>query len=334
MLDDRKMAILTEIVDYYINSAEPIGSRTLSKNASIGLSSATIRNEMSDLEDLGYLMKTHISSGRIPSDKAYRFYVNHVLEKELKRNEKYIKNLKSNLLEEGLSLKDYYETANKLLSQSTNYITVILSPIANSYTIEYIKLEMLSNDKLLVILVGQQGENSSYIINNFKLENKTSIENLELLSKKIVINKSKNELKNMLVNFDNSIPNREYFKNLIKMSIEFLEKQNSYNVFMNGLGNILNFWNEEMDIKSLIDFLEDENNLINVSINNSNESLDIKIGNENKDEILHNSSIITTQYKTGIGDYGNITLIGPTRMDYKRLANILYNFSATLSGIK
>ena len=334
MLDDRKLAILTEIVDYYIKSAEPIGSRTLSKKPEIGLSSATIRNEMSDLEELGYLMKTHISSGRIPSNKAYRLYVNHILEDGIKRNDKFIESLKSNLINESSSLKNYYETANKMLSQETSYITVILSPIANSYTIEYMKLELLSSKSLLVIFVGQHGENSSYIFNNFMLQEGIDISELENYSKKLILNKTKGELKETILDLTSDYPNKEFFVQLINMALEFLEKQDSYNVFLNGIGNIFG-WTEENDLKSLIDFIEEDKNLIDVSIRSSiEEILDIKIGNENEDEILHNSSIMTSSYTTEFGDSGNITLIGPTRMDYRKLANILYNFSALLSGFK
>ncbi len=335
MLDERKMAILTEIVDYYINSAEPIGSRTLSKLPSIGLSSATIRNEMSDLEELGYLTKTHISSGRIPSDKAYRLYVNKLMEKELKRNDKFIKSLKNTLLEDVLSLNDYYETANKLLSQRTNYITVILSPKSTSSVIEFIRLELLSENRLLIILVGRQGENSSYIFNNFRIENDVSVLDLENHLKRLIINKNKEDLKKDLESFNDEIPNSKLFKGIYKLVINFLDKQDSYNVYLSGLANILSFDNGEIDVRSLIGFLEDENNLIDVGTSNELDSLlNIKIGNENKSDILRTSSIITTKYKTGLGNFGNISLIGPTRMDYKRLANILYNFSVILGGNK
>ncbi|NLW41541.1 MAG: heat-inducible transcription repressor HrcA [Tissierellia bacterium] len=333
MLDARKIAILTEIVDYYIDHAEPIGSRTLSKNPTIGLSPATIRNEMSDLEELGYLTKTHISSGRIPSDKAYRIYVNSILDDEMKLNRKFINSMKKDLIHGSTSLREFYESANKLLSQKTNYITVIISPVANSFTIEYVKLEMLASNRLLLILVGSRGSTSSYVLDNITLKE----EEFLILEKNLIsllIKKDFNELKKEQEKIPDSKQKEIYLK-VLEMALEFLEEQNSYNVFLNGIGNILNFWSGDMDnVKALIDFLEDDRNLIEYSLQREiDKILDIRIGEENDDGILRETSVISSNYANTTGNLGNIILIGPTRMDYRKLANILYNFSVTLSGL-
>lgn len=333
MLDARKIAILTEIVDYYIDHAEPIGSRTLSKNPTIGLSPATIRNEMSDLEELGYLTKTHISSGRIPSDKAYRIYVNSILDDEMKLNRKFINSMKKDLIHGSTSLREFYESANKLLSQKTNYITVIISPVANSFTIEYVKLEMLASNRLLLILVGSRGSTSSYVLDNITLKE----EEFLILEKNLIsllIKKDFNELKKEQEKIPDSKQKEIYLK-VLEMALEFLEEQNSYNVFLNGIGNILNFWSGDMDnVKALIDFLEDDRNLIEYSLQREiDKILDIRIGEENDDGILQETSVISSNYANTTGNLGNIILIGPTRMDYRKLANILYNFSVTLSGL-
>lgn len=333
MLDARKIAILTEIVDYYIDHAEPIGSRTLSKNPTIGLSPATIRNEMSDLEELGYLTKIHISSGRIPSDKAYRIYVNSILDDEMKLNRKFINSMKKDLIHGSTSLREFYESANKLLSQKTNYITVIISPVANSFTIEYVKLEMLASNRLLLILVGSRGSTSSYVLDNITLEE----EEFLILEKNLIsllIKKDFNELKKEQEIIPDS-KHKEIYLKVLEMALEFLEEQNSYNVFLNGIGNILNFWSGDMDnVKALIDFLEDDRNLIEYSLQREiDKILDIRIGEENDDGILRETSVISSNYANTTGNLGNIILIGPTRMDYRKLANILYNFSVTLSGL-
>lgn len=333
MLDARKIAILTEIVDYYIDYAEPIGSRTLSKNPTIGLSPATIRNEMSDLEELGYLTKTHISSGRVPSDKAYRIYVNSILDDEMKLNRKFINSMKKDLIHGSTSLREFYESANKLLSQKTNYITVIISPVANSFTIEYVKLEMLATNRFLLILVGSRGSTSSYVLDNIVMEE----EEFRLLEESLfdlLVKKDFNELKkerDKIANFTQ----KEIYLKILEIVLEFLEEQNSYNVFLNGIGNILNFWSGDMEnVKALIDFLEDDKNLIEFSLQREiDKILDIRIGEENKDGILQETSVISSNYANTTGNLGNIILIGPTRMDYRKLANILYNFSVTLSGL-
>lgn len=333
MLDERKTAILTLIVDYYINSAEPIGSRTLSKNPSIGLSSATIRNEMSDLEELGYLTKTHVSSGRIPSDKAYRAYVNSILEDEMKVNKKFINSMKQDLIQGSTSLREFYESANKLLSQKTNYITVIISPVANSFTIEYIKLELLNSNRLLLILVGSGGVTSSYLIDNIEMDD-DEFSIIEENLRKLLIRKDINEVEKIKSEISDS-PKIKIYMRVVEMALEFLRTQNSYNVFLNGISNIINFWDEDMEnVKALIEFLEDDKNLIEFSLQREiDKILDIRIGEENKDGILKETSVISSNYANTTGNLGNIILIGPTRMDYRKLANILFNFSVTLSGL-
>lgn len=333
MLDERKLAILTMIVDYYISSAEPIGSRTLSKNPSIGLSSATIRNEMSDLEELGYLTKAHISSGRIPSDKAYRIYVNSILEDEMRVNEKIIDSMKKTLVHGSTSLKEFYESANRLLSQKTNYITVMISPVANTFTIEYVKVELLSPNRILLILVGSGGVTSSYLIDNVVV-NEEDMDLLEQELIKLLVDRSISEIEEKMESDFQSF-NKNIFPKILEMALEFLRKQNSYNVFLNGIGNIVNFWRQDIEnVKALIEFLEDEKNLIEFSLQSElDKILDIRIGEENKDRILKETSVISSNYANSIGNMGNIILIGPTRMDYRKLANILYNFSVTLSGL-
>lgn len=335
MLDERKMLILTEIVDYYISSAEPIGSRTLSKIPEIGLSSATIRNEMSDLEDLGFLTKTHISSGRIPSNKAYREYVNHFFNDGLKVNKKYIASLRESLDYEGESLKTYYEAASKLLVEKTNYLSLIVSPISNTSIIEFVKVEALGSNRLLFVLVGKSGHTASYILDNKGIDVETSVEDLESLIKKLLLKKDIEAIKTTITNLPSDLVNREFYLNVLRKTLNFLEEEASYNIHLNGIGNIINYYQEEDQVKSLIDYLEDEANIINMFLNNEGKDvLNIKIGSENDEDILKESSLIYSNYDNGLGQRGNIILIGPTRMDYLKIANIIFNFSKALSNNK
>lgn len=333
MLDERKMLILTEIVDYYISSAEPIGSRTLSKIPEIGLSSATIRNEMSDLEDLGFLTKTHISSGRIPSNKAYREYVNHFFNDGLKVNKKYVASLKESLDYGGESLKNYYEAAIKLLVEKTNYLSLIVSPISNTSIVEFVKVEALGSNRILFVLVGKSGHTASYILDNRGIDTDTSIEDLESFIKKLVLKKDIEEIKTSIKTLDSDLVNREFYLKVLKKTLDFLEEEASYNIYLNGIGNVINYYEEEDHVKSLIDYLEDEANIINMFLNNEGKDvLNIKIGSENDEDILKESSLIYSNYDNGLGQRGNIILIGPTRMDYLKIANIIFNFSKALSN--
>lgn len=333
MLDERKMLILTEIVDYYISSAEPIGSRTLSKIPEIGLSSATIRNEMSDLEDLGFLTKTHISSGRIPSNKAYREYVNHFFNDGLKVNKKYVASLRESLDYGGESLKNYYEAAIKLLVEKTNYLSLIVSPISNTSIVEFVKVEALGSNRILFVLVGKSGHTASYILDNRGIDAETSIEDIESFIKKLVLRKDIEAIKTSIKILDSNFVNREFYLNVLKKTLDFLEEEASYNIYLNGIGNVINYYEEEDHVKSLIDYLEDEANIINMFLNNEGkEVLNVKIGPENDEDILKESSLIYSNYDNGLGQRGNIILIGPTRMDYLKIANIIFNFSKALSN--
>ncbi|WP_082380180.1 heat-inducible transcriptional repressor HrcA [Neofamilia massiliensis] len=333
MLDERKMLILTEIVDYYISSAEPIGSRTLSKIPEIGLSSATIRNEMSDLEDLGFLTKTHISSGRIPSNKAYREYVNHFFNDGLKVNKKYVASLKESLDYGGESLKNYYEAAIKLLVEKTNYLSLIVSPISNTSIVEFVKVEALGSNRILFVLVGKSGHTASYILDNRGIDVETSIDDLEDFIKRLVLKKDIEEIKTIIKTLDSDLVNRDFYLKVLKKTLDFLEEEASYNIYLNGIGNVINYYEEEDHVKSLIDYLEDEANIINMFLNNEGKDvLNIKIGAENDEDILKESSLIYSNYDNGLGQRGNIILIGPTRMDYLKIANIIFNFSKALSN--
>ena len=333
MLDDRKLTILTEIVDYYIQSAEPIGSRTLSKITSIGLSPATIRNEMSDLEDMGFLTKAHISSGRIPSDKGYRIYVNTVLESGMNLNKKIIDSTRKDLLSGSGSLRDLYESANRMLSKKTNHITLILSPVANSITIEHIKVDKLNSGRILFFIVGSGGSSSSYILYNVRED--LNFEKLENNLTKLLVDKDSQQILHLIEKIPHDLKHRELYLRFFNSALSFLKEQDTYNVFLNGIGNIMNFWNEDAKtVRSLMNFLEDDKSIIQHGIlKEIDKQLDVRIGEENEDKSLKETSVITSSYKNRTGNYGNIILIGPKRMNYRKLANILYNFSISISGL-
>ena len=156
MLDDRKLKILQAIIQSYIDSAEPIGSRTISKNFDLGVSSATIRNEMSDLEELGYLVQPHTSAGRIPSDKGYRLYVNRLLQSG---NLGFIlrHDLKSKLVKEIGEVDQLIYNAAKILSKVTNYTSLAIAPQIKKSQLKHIQLVPIDETKILVVIVTNSG---------------------------------------------------------------------------------------------------------------------------------------------------------------------------------
>lgn len=335
MLNERKQAILKAIVDSYIKFAEPVGSITLSKEFDLGISSATIRNEMSDLEKLGYLTKIHTSSGRIPSDKAYRFYVNLLKEDGFNENVDVQNHIKKEI-ENEIESDDVYKTANKVLTKATNYLTIIISPVDNFYTIKYLKLDRLDDKRILVIFVGQMEESVTDII---RYEGFSEEEDLILYEEKIknlLINKSRKEIERIKPEIIKDELHSELTKKIFDLAIYFLNKNDEYRLYLNGVSNILDFTENEdsQNIKELLDFVEDEEKITKTLIEKAlDDILNVRIGDENTYEPLKNFSILTSKYYTPNKFEGNISIIGPTRMDYRNLLNLLVNFSVTLSEL-
>lgn len=335
MLDERKMAILKAIIDSYIEIAEPVGSRTLSKMSTLGVSSATIRNEMSDLEELGFLNKTHSSSGRVPSDKAYRFYVNLLLESGIRLNPKSIEKLKRSFTTDSEN-SNIYETANKQLADVTKYTAFLISPLTNYYTIEYFMLHRLDEDRLMAVYVGKKNESLTHIIANSDFSDDKSLAEFELRMRNLLINYSIEDIKKTIMDLDQGDKNYQLTKTLLERAIKFLEKKYDYVVYSSGIGNVISFTEaDDMEtVKTLLEFFEDKENIINVSIDQAiDDMLNIRIGMENNDDRMKGLSVLTAKYVVSGNDSGKISIIGPTRMDYHRLVKTLLNFSTTLSEL-
>ena len=148
-LSERKLKILHAIIKNYLETGEPVGSRTISKYTDLNLSSATIRNEMADLEELGYIMQPHTSAGRIPSDKGYRLYVDMLMsEKEQELNE-----MQEQMLEKADKMDKLLKQAAKVLAADTNYATLVSTPVNNSNKIKFIQLTMLDDEQLIAVIV-------------------------------------------------------------------------------------------------------------------------------------------------------------------------------------
>lgn len=335
MINERKATILKAIVGSYIKFAEPVGSMSLAKQYDLGISSATIRNEMSELEKLGYLTKIHTSSGRIPSDKAYRFYVNLLSKNGFDENKDVQNHIKEEI-ESEFDSDDLYKKANKVLTKATNYLTIIISPVDNFYTIKYLKIDKLDEDRILVILVGNMDESITDIIMCKNLIDLEEIENYEQKIKNLLINKSKNEIQKSKSEIDKSDLNFELTEAIMNLALSFFKKHEDYRLYLNGVSNILDFTESENpeDIKELLQFVEDRDRVTEILIEKAiDDILNVRIGNENTYEALKNFSILTSKYYTPNNFEGNVSIIGPTRMDYGNLLNLLMNFSATLSEL-
>lgn len=340
MLDERKLKILYAIINSYISSAEPIGSRTVSKKFDLGISSATIRNEMSDLEELGFLSKPYSSAGRIPSDKAYRLYVNSIL--SLKRDNTgneidfIMKNKIKEILMGSLRTDELLENSAKILSKITNYTSLAISPQISKSKIKYIQLSSIGNNQILLVIVNESDVVKSTI---FKLDRNIPINQLRTISNFLneeVVGLSFEELKNLDLDLFTGINDyRKDIGKIITVMESSLDNMDDIELYSDGITQILNF-PEYKDIdkaRSIISFIENKDLLINMLMNDIEEGITIYIGDENNYSEIKDSSIITATYLIGGNIIGKIGLIGPTRMDYVNLINTLELFSNNITEI-
>ena len=329
-LNERKRKILNTIINEYISSAEPIGSRHIAKHADLGLSSATIRNEMADLEEMGYLEQPHTSAGRIPSDKGYRFYVNELMG-GYEATQQDIDLLTAAMTVKIHQFDKVIRQASMLLSQLTNYTAFLMAPEMKHGAIKTIELIPIDNTSMLIVLVTNEGImknkrviiprgiNSEYIpkISSVLKEKLTGLSLDEIGVKKI------NEIKQALgANEEMLFPVLEFISEIID------DIQKETDVYLSGVSNIFNF-PEYRDIdraKEFIEFLDDKSS-ITKAVTDTDEDDDrvirIKIGKENDMDIMQNSSLVTANYRVGGRNVGKIGIIGPTRMNYSKVvANI------------
>ncbi|NLY46179.1 MAG: heat-inducible transcription repressor HrcA [Tissierella sp.] len=339
MLDERKMKVLYAIIKSYIDSAEPIGSRTISKNFELGVSSATIRNEMSDLEDLGYLSKTHSSSGRVPSDKAYRLYVDELLKLNKSSIDK-LENqkIKEILAKESWDIDEIVQSSAKILSAITNYTSVVATPKLKGSRIKQLQLVSIEGLGVLIVIVCNNG-----LIKNSIYKTNIEVEQEELIKICNFLNERFNDktMDEILVNlnidiFKEVLDYQDFLKGLLIVIQRSIEELISIELYSEGIMNILNF-PEYRDIekaKSFISFVEDKNLLLNILQKTSvSQGIDILIGQENIYSPIKDISIITATYTIGGRTIGKVGLIGPTRMDYLNLIRTLKIFSSHVSNI-
>lgn len=329
-LNERKRKILNTIIDEYISSAEPIGSRHIAKRADLGLSSATIRNEMADLEEMGYLEQPHTSAGRIPSDKGYRFYVNELMG-GYEATQQDIDLLAAAMTVKLNQVDKVIKQVSTLLSQLTNYTAFLMTPELKHGAIKTIELIPIDDNSMLIVLVTNEGimKNKRVIIPqdidkeyipkiSSMLKEKLSGMSLDEIGVKTIT-----DIKNALGKNDTVLfPIIEFISEIID------DIQKETDVYLSGVSNIFNF-PEYRDIdkaKEFIEFLDDKNSIskvLSASTEDDDRTVDIKIGKENDIDIMQNSSLVTANYRLGGRTVGKIGIIGPTRMNYSKVvANI------------
>ena len=334
-LTERKLKILQAIISDYVKTAEPVGSRTISKKYDLGVSPATVRNEMADLEEMGYLTHPHTSAGRVPSDSAYRLYVNALMEKkELTREEKNViaERLHSNVNE----FEKTIEHAATVLSEITNLTSFALTPSKDEDALKFINLLPVDENTVVMMIVSESGKISNRAIN---VKVPYTEENLQLLSKSMTYNYKGKSISQVLT--DNIVENFRpditamsgLAKDVMPNFMKTLEDMLNVNLYMEGLTNIFDIpeYNDLQRAKSFIEMLSQKEDFTKKLIERE-DGVIVAIGEENADDIMNDCALITASYHVDGKLVGKIGVIGPTRMRYGEITSIVEYLTDNLSN--
>ncbi len=326
-LDDRKMRILRAIIDDYINTAEPIGSRTIARKHELGLSSATIRNEMADLEDMGYLAQPHTSAGRIPSDKGYRLYVDQLMQaRDLSMED--IESIRRSMEIKINELGQLMKQASLVMSKITKYTSMAMIPQTNKIALKAVQVVPVEAGKALIIVVTNTG-----IVRNGLIRISESITPDLLIKVSNVFNDKLSGLTLEQINFP-LIKEIEYEMGMAKEILlpildgvaDCINQTDTSEVYLDGTTNILNYpeFRDVMKAKEFLDTLDEKEILCRILEGaSSSKGVTIQIGAENELKEIKDCSLVTTTYSLGNIIIGSIGIIGPTRMEYSRVISTM-----------
>lgn len=337
-LDERKVKILDAIIRNYLATGEPVGSRTISKYTDLNLSSATIRNEMADLEEMGYIVQPHTSAGRIPSDKGYRLYVDHLMEEK----DKEISEMKDFVIEKTEKMEKVLKQAAKLLASNTNYATLVSAPAYSKNKIKFIQLSAVSNTQLLAVIVM-----NSNVVKNQMIDISEPLDNETVLKLNILLNTSLNGLSLDEINLgtiallkEQAGIHSEIVSHVLDTLVQTISETEDLQIYTSGATNILKYpeLSDSDSVSSLLSTFEEKEELQSLvteslSDNENETGIQVYIGNETPVQTMKDCSVVTAVYDLGEGVKGTIGIIGPKRMDYEKVMDNLKTLKSQLDGI-
>ena len=334
-LSERKLKILQAIVSDFISSAEPVGSRALSKKEDLNISPATIRNEMADLEEMGYLKQPYTSAGRVPTDKAYRLYVNKLMQKyELPEDEKEMieRELTSDIIELDKTIKH----ASEILSHMTNLTSFAMTPKQDKNEIKQINFLPVDDDTVVLMITTKNEKIKNMAI---KLNAKCSQRHLELLSRTMSYNYRGKTITDALTmdivkNFESDVEILSNLSmNLMPGFIRTLEEMLNVELYMNGMTNIFNIpeYSNMERARVFLEMINDKQDFTELLVNRD-DGVVITIGNENSSEVVPDSSLITATYHINGRLVGKLGVVGPTRMNYEKITSVIEYITQNLDN--
>lgn len=336
-LDDRKRKILHAIIQNYMETGEPVGSRTISKYSDLNLSSATIRNEMSDLEEMGYIVQPHTSAGRIPSDKGYRLYVDHILEE--KNHE--VQELKDLMIERTDKMEMVLKQVVKVLAANTNYATMVSAPTYHRNKLKFIQLSKVNAVQILAVIMLEGNIVRNKVIDVTEELNQETVLKLNILLNSVLNGLTIEEINlSMIQNLKQQAGiHSELVGSVIDAVAEVIHAEEEVEIYTSGTTNIFRYpeLSENGMASELINTFEEKEqlgDLIQQTMEHAEgKNIQVYIGQETSIQSMKDCSVVTATYELGEGMQGTIGIIGPKRMDYENVLKTLKTLTDQLDEI-
>jgi len=338
-LEGRKWKILCAIIKTYLETGEPVGSRTISKYEDLNLSSATIRNEMADLEEMGLIIQPHTSAGRIPSDKGYRLYVDYLMEEK----EQEVRERQEMLIQRQDRMENLLKQVVKVLANNTNYATMISAPRYHAAKLKFIQLSIINEEQLLAVIVSEGN-----IVKNKILHMQHGLDREMILKLNILLNTSLNGLAIEEINLgmitrlkEQAGIHSDIISQVLDAVAEAIQMDEDMEIYTSGATNIFKYpeLSDSGRASELISTFEEKKELVSLinetmeSENSSSTGIQIYIGNETPIQTMRDCSVVTATYDLGSGMQGTVGIIGPKRMDYEKVVDSLKTLKSQLDTI-
>ncbi len=335
-LDERKRKILHAIIQTYLETGEPVGSRTISKYSDLKLSSATIRNEMSDLEEMGYIIQPHTSAGRIPSDKGYRLYVDHLMQEK----EREVTELKELMIQRTDKLEQVLKRVVKVLANNTNYATRISAPQYHQNKLKFIQLSRVDEHQILAVIVAEGNVIRNKLIPLCEELDTETILKLNILLNTMLNGKTIAEINLQMISSmkEQAGIHSNIISDVVDAVAEAIHSDEGMEIYTGGATNIFRYpeLSDNGKASELIQTLEEKQmlaELVTETLNKEDKGIQVYIGSESPIQSMKDCSVVTATYELGQGLQGTIGIIGPKRMDYENVMSTLKTLMDQLDDV-
>lgn len=335
-LNERKLKILKAVIQNYLETGEPVGSRTISKYTDLNLSSATIRNEMADLEELGYILQPHTSAGRIPSDKGYRLYVDMLMQDK----EQEVTEMKEQMLQKADKMDQLLKQAARVLANSTNYATMVSAPVSTKNRLKFIQLSQVDEEQLIAVIVLDGN-----IVKNQIIQVDETLNSETLLKLNMLLNTTLNGMSIDQITLGLIAKLKEQagihsgvISDVLDAVANVIQLDQDMEIYTSGATNIFRYpeLSDKQSAQEIISAFEEKQQLtelVTQTLSSESKGIQVYIGNETPVQNMKDCSIVTATYELGEGMQGTIGIIGPKRMDYEHVMNTLKTLQTELDTI-